>query len=96
MSNSDKVLQLDPLRSFRQLGRQEIIDDIGARAFLLIKQEAEANGLSIRDVLLEHLLGIGLVMASVEGEQETERLFNHIGKQIAESEATVEDEESSL
>ena len=79
MTPTDNIITLQNVRRF---GRQEIIDDIGARAFLMIRDEAEACNVPIKDVLMEHVLGISLVIAAVDGETEALRILEQISQQI--------------
>lgn len=73
------------LERFRDHSRQEIIDDISARAFMQLRQSAETNNLPIKDVLMDHLLGIAVVIQAVEGRNEAVRCLDDITEQIKRS-----------
>ncbi|MFA7554354.1 MAG: hypothetical protein WCY88_08900 [Spongiibacteraceae bacterium] len=75
----NNVIQLN---SFKKDNQQELIDDIGARAFLFIRDAAEQMGIPVKDVIVEHMLGLALVMSEVEGESETHAVLKNIGAQI--------------
>lgn len=64
--------------------RQEIVDDISAKAFLYLRDAAEAEGIPIKAVLAEHLLGISLVVEAVEGTRSAQELLaavdSHLGQ----------------
>ncbi|WP_101758914.1 hypothetical protein [Oceanicoccus sp. KOV_DT_Chl] len=79
MQSNDNVVQLN---AFKRESNQEIIDDIGARAFLFLRDSAEAQGLAIKDVIVEHMMGLALVMAAVEGKQETQKILEKINEQL--------------
>ncbi len=79
---ADNIVQLN---RFKRDSQQEIIDDIGARAFLFIRDEAEAMGVPIKDVIVEHMLGLALVMSSVEGEEEARQVLKRVSAQLASS-----------
>ncbi len=70
------------LSRFRDNSRQELIDDVSAKAFLLLRQSAEEHNLPIKDVLMDHLLGIGVVIQAVEGKEEALRCLHTIANQI--------------
>lgn len=65
------VSNITDLASYRSrattLSEQELVDDISARTFLFLRNEADALGVSIPTVIAEHLLGIALVVEAVEG-----------------------------
>ena len=71
------------LESFKRHSEQELIDDIGARAFMFIRDEAESKGLDTKKVVAEHMLGLALVMQSVEGKAEVERVLEQIRQSLA-------------
>ncbi len=79
MPSTDNVVQLE---SFKRESNQEIIDDIGARAFLLLRDAAEEMGVPIKDVIVEHMMGLSLVMSAVEGETEAQSVLNNISEQL--------------
>ena len=45
------------LNDFKRESTQELIDDIGARAFLFLRDAADELGLPIKDVIVEHMMG---------------------------------------
>ncbi len=68
--------------SFKSNERQELIDDICANAFMLLRHSAEEHDLPIKSVLLEHLMGIGAVIKAVEGKDEVQRVFREAMLQL--------------
>jgi len=80
MQSTDNVVQL---KSFKRESNQEIIDDIGARAFLFLRDAAEEMGVPIKDVIVEHMMGLSLVMSAVEGETEARSVLNNISEKLA-------------
>jgi len=70
------------LKNFQSASRQAVLDDISAQAFMFLREQAQENKLPMRDVLLEHLLGIALVIKAVEGQDESARVLQEIAKQI--------------
>ena len=79
MQSSDKVVSLD---NFKRQSEQELIDDIGARAFLFLRDAADEMGVSIKEVIVEHIMGLSLVMAAVEGKEEAHAVLEKISKQL--------------
>lgn len=79
MEPTNKVVQLN---EFKRESTQEIIDDIGARAFLFLRDAAEEMGVPIKQVIVEHMLGLSLVMSAVEGRDETNRVLKKISQQL--------------
>lgn len=65
-------------QNFRRVSRQNDIDDIGARAFIFIRDRAEEMALPIKDVIAEHILGLSKVMAAVEGTEEAQLTLSKI------------------
>ena len=72
MANASNVIDFT---SFKNDERQQLIDDICANAFMLLRESAEEYDLPIKSVLLEHLMGIGAVIKAVEGKEEVQRVF---------------------
>lgn len=70
------------LKNFQSASRQATLDDISAQAFMFLREQAQENKLPMRDVLLEHLLGIALVIKAVEGQDESARVLREIAQQI--------------
>lgn len=84
MKTTNNVVNLN---SFKRSSQQELIDDIGARAFLLIRNEAEALGIPVRDVITEHMLGMALVIESVEGAESAQQVLSSIGDKLTQPES---------
>ncbi len=81
MQSTDNVVDL---KNFRHASNQELIDDIGARAFLFLRDAAEEMEIPMKDVIVEHMMGLALVMSAVEGEDETLNVLKNISLQIGE------------
>lgn len=79
MSAENNVIDI---RSYRDASQQELIDDISAQAFLFLRSEAEDNNLPMKSVLMEHLLGLGLVIKAVEGASEAKNILAQISEQL--------------
>ena len=80
MPSADNVIELN---DFRRDNQQEIIDDIGARAFLFLRDAAEEQNIPIKSVMVEHMVGLMMVMGAVEGKDEARRVLTQIGDKIA-------------
>ena len=72
------------LNKFQAASRQAALDDISAQAFMFLREQAQENKLPMRDVLLEHLLGIALVIKAVEGQEESARVLREIAQQVSD------------
>lgn len=70
------------LKNYQEASRQAVLDDISAQAFMFLREEAHNNNLPMKSVLLEHLLGIALVIKAVEGADEAANLLSQISQQI--------------
>ena len=79
MHSADNVIDI---HDFKRDNQQEIIDDIGARAFLFLRDAAEQEDIPIKSVLVEHILGLMMVMGAVEGKEEAQRVLAKISAQI--------------
>jgi len=79
MCSADNVTHI---KGYANADRQKIIDDIGARAFLFLRDSAEEMGIPIKDLVAEHMLGMALVMSSVEGSDQTKELLQHISEHV--------------
>lgn len=79
MQSVDNVVQIN---EFKRESQQEIVDDIGARAFLFLRDAAEEMGVPIKTVITEHMLGLSLVMSAVEGKEEALSALDNISKQL--------------
>lgn len=79
MPTTDNVVRID---AFKRNSTQEIIDDIGAQAFLFLRDAAEEMNVPIKDVIVEHMMGLALVMGAVEGENEAKSVLKNISEQL--------------
>lgn len=70
------------LKKFQTATQQAALDDISAQAFMFLREQAQENKLPMREVLMEHLLGIALVIKAVEGQEESARVLTSIAQQI--------------
>jgi hypothetical protein len=70
------------LKDFKHPNQQALIDHIGAQAFDLLRDSAAEMKLPMREVIAEHMLGLSLVMASVEGSNTAKEVLNSIAEQI--------------
>lgn len=62
---------------------EETIDDICAKAFLFLRDSATAQGVPLKTLLAEHMLGMMLMVRAVEGEAEAQRLLTLVSEKIA-------------
>lgn len=69
---NEKVVNLN---DYRTAARRELVDEISARTFLFLRDEAEANDVSMQTVIAEHMLGLALVVEAVEGADYARRLL---------------------
>lgn len=84
MPSASNVVEFESFkRSSEALSLQEQIDDIGARAFLFIREEAEVLGLSVKDVIAEHMLGLTMVVESVEGGDKARELLAQLESKLS-------------
>ena len=79
---SDNVIELE---RFRDQSQQAVVDDISARAFIYMREAAEAAGISIKTVLAEHLLGISLVVEAVEGTSAAQQMLAAVDSQLGQA-----------
>ncbi len=79
MSTANNIIDFE---GFKRDSQQEMIDDIGARAFLFLRDEAEQANIPIKSVIVEHILGLCMVMGAVEGSDEAQRVLANIGEQL--------------
>ncbi len=79
MQTTNNVVQLNIQKRPTE---QEIIDDIGARAFLFLRNAAEEVGAPIKEVIVEHMMGLALVMGAVEGKDEALNVLQAISEQV--------------
>ena len=82
MPSSSNIVQLNQVKRDSQ---QEIVDDIGARAFLFLRDAAEEMGVPIKEVIVEHMLGLALVMSSVEGQDTAQAVLKNISEQLKQA-----------
>lgn len=80
MSSASNVINL---ASYRETNMRELIDDVSARAFLFLRDEAEAEDLPMSAVVAEHMYGMALVMQAVEGKTAVRDLLESILKKLA-------------
>ena len=79
MAGSDNIVSLDRVRD---IAHHEIVDDISARAFLLLRDEAEEQGVSLKDVITRHLAGLAEVVSAVEGPEQARELLASVGRDL--------------
>ncbi len=72
MSSANNVISL---AQYRKPGMQEIIDDISARTFLYLRDCATEEAAPMYAVITEHMLGMALVVQSVEGSAAAKELL---------------------
>lgn len=75
------------IKGYQHSDRQHLIDDIGARAFLFLRDSAQEKGIPMKDLVVEHMLGLAMVTNSVEGRDFTVNVLQHIISQIENSDA---------
>lgn len=80
MSSTNNVISL---ADFRNTGTRELIDDISARAFLFLRDEAEAMNLPMHAVIAEHMLGMALVVEAVEGSAAAKGLLASVADKLS-------------
>lgn len=81
MATTGNVIYLERHRAESQ---QELVDDISARAFLFLRDEAQANGVPMQSVIAEHLLGVALVVRAVEGTDAAKQLLALVSERLTE------------
>ncbi len=79
MPTPSNVVQL---HEFRQVSRQEIIDDISSEAFMLLREAARSHGLPTKQVLIEHMRDIAVIISSVDGPETLAEVLDSIKRQI--------------
>ncbi len=79
MSSADNVISL---AEFRKASARELIDDISARAFLFLRDEAAAMNVSMHAVIAEHMLGMALVVEAVEGTEAAKGLLTVVADKL--------------
>ena len=85
MPSNSNVVEIDTFRrNLDHSTEQEVIDDIGGRAFIFMRDEADAAGVPVRDVIAEHMLGLIMVVESVEGTSAARRLLSELEGNLSE------------
>lgn len=79
MSTGRNVIRL---ADYRKSDMQETIDDISARAFLYLRDAAEAEDAPMYAVIAEHMLGMALVVEAVEGTEAAKNLLSAIAAKL--------------
>ncbi|MDB6061443.1 MAG: hypothetical protein JWM78_1546 [Verrucomicrobiaceae bacterium] len=79
MSSAGNVINL---AEYRALNTREVIDDISARAFLFLRDEAEAEDVPMYAVIAEHMLGMALVVQAVEGSNAAHDLLKSVAAKL--------------
>ena len=80
MSSANNIVNL---AEYRETNIRELIDDISARAFLFLRDEAEAEGVPMSAVVAEHMYGMALVMQAVEGKAAARSLLAAIDDKLS-------------
>lgn len=80
MSSASNVINL---AEYRETNTRELIDDISARAFLFLRDEAEAEDLQMHEVIAEHMYGMALVVQAVEGKAAAKNLLAAIAERLS-------------
>ena len=75
MASASNIINL---ADYRNADTREIIDDISARAFLYLRDEAEVEQVPMHAVIAEHLLGMALVVQAVEGSTAARDLLQSV------------------
>ena len=79
MQDANNVIDL---QAFKRCNTQELMDDIGARAYLFLRDQAKANDLELSQVIAEHMLGLSLVLEAVEGPDAARHVLQDIQSKI--------------
>lgn len=79
MASASNIIRL---ADYRKSDLQETIDDISARAFLFLRDEAEAEDAPMYAVIAEHMLGLALVVEAVEGSDAAKDLLAAIATKL--------------
>lgn len=80
MAISEKVVDLTQQRG---MNREDVIDDICAKGFMFIRDSAAIQGVPLKGLMAEHILGMMLMVRAVEGEDEAQRLLALVSEKIA-------------
>jgi hypothetical protein len=79
MASASNIIRL---ADYRKSDLQETIDDISARAFLFLRDTAEAENAPMYAVIAEHMLGMALVVEAVEGSDAARELLETIAAKL--------------
>jgi hypothetical protein len=79
MSSADNVISL---ADYRSTSTRELIDDISARAFLFLRDEATEMNVPMHSVIAEHMLGMALVVEAVEGTDAARALLAAVADKL--------------
>ena len=79
MSSADNVISL---ADYRTTSTRELIDDISARAFLFLRDEATEMNVPMHSVIAEHMLGMALVVEAVEGTEAARTLLAAVAEKL--------------
>lgn len=79
MASASNIIRL---ADYRKSDMQETIDDISARAFLFLRDAAEAEDAPMYSVIAEHMLGMALVVEAVEGSDAAKNLLTAIAAKL--------------
>ncbi len=84
MSTASNITDLAAYRQRMviEVSEQELVDDVCARTFLFLRDEATAAGVPIPTVIAEHLLGMALVVESVEGADSAKALLAAVTERL--------------
>lgn len=80
MAITEKIVDLTQQRG---MSREEVIDDICAKGFMFIRDSAAVQGVPLKSLMAEHILGMMLMVRAVEGEDEAQRILALISEKIA-------------
>lgn len=80
MAITEKVVDLTRQRG---MSREEMIDDICAKGFMFIRDSAAVQGVPLKALMAEHILGMMLMVRAVEGEEEAQALLSLVSEKIA-------------
>lgn len=81
MYNSANVISLE---QYQKESQQALLDDVSAQTFMFLREQAQEHGLPMKAVLLEHLLGIALVIKAVEGKDAAAGILRKLSHQLTE------------
>jgi hypothetical protein len=80
MAISEKVVDLTLERG---MSREQVIDDICAKGFMFIRDSAAIQGVPLKSLMAEHILGMMLMVRAVEGEDEAQRILALVSEKIS-------------